>query len=170
MHPRAKPRGYREAPYRELCVICNEEASRRCVQCARPLCTRHGPAAPGDLCADCELELSTERGEVRSIKNGVSLLLGVGGAAAALVVGPMAAVAAGLGVALAQGLGVGYDRITQAVFRRRRRVTDPDDLFLDGGPRIAQRGAGQRQGRRLGVGRRERRKKPMDVRQYRRYH
>lgn len=150
---------YRETAFRETCVVCREQASRRCVQCARSFCSLHGPDIDG-ICADCGLELGQQQATVRSTRNGVSAVLGLAGVVGTALVGPLAAVLGGVGIALAQGVGVGVERLRRHAFERRRRLEDHEaiidapQLGLQGGPRRAQR--------KVGLGRPERPRKRLN--------
>ncbi len=161
---------YRETPYQHCCAICREPATQRCLQCARPYCQRHGPASAGQLCADCTLQLENTRAPVRSTKTGLSLTLGVGGAIAGALLGPLAVGVAFAGVVVTQGVGAVLERGLRRRFRRRRQLDSDDDFLIGEGPRIAAQGGPESRGKNMGVDRRRGGQRAMDVLHYRKIH
>lgn len=163
--PDAAQPSYRQAEFRETCVVCRDEAARRCVQCARPFCELHGPTSVDGRCADCGIELGRQRANVRSTKHGVSVLLGVMGVVGAGFLGPLAAVAGGVGIALAQGVGAGVERLRRRAFERKRRL-DHDEAMIED-PELGRRSESPEERRKVGVARRSTARKPLNFKLHR---
>lgn len=156
---------YRQGTQHARCATCEAEATRYCPRCHKPLCSRHAPSID-EPCVDCQLAFNQRTGAIRELKNGVSLLMTLGGTIGAMLVGPSAALLAGAGIALTQGVGLGVEAIARRFFVRRRH---DDVLASEHEAHINSQGGRKDSAPRRGLPQRLTRK-PSSFGQYRRHH